>query len=287
MAEQTLAKREKERVEAEAEKAARAAMNDAFNRGESVEEARAVAKQARIQSLKENGIVVEDAEPSEESSKQDEQAEESIEDIAQVSQSGPTPKAAASMDRLAGTAESKYSEQATPTTNAFMDRLRLMYDDAAKQKAGVKSSESDHNEITHANGDSTKLEMVRLNKPERDASDNEVVHIPRPVAVLSGEIGGIMNDVIEQQNNQPWLVSPEARVPTMTDENIAKSGNQSQRQQTISKKLKEELGRKRDQAKQWAKKNDGSAINSKSTRSHFYTPQRFNSMWSVRQRYVF
>ncbi|KAL3944482.1 MAG: hypothetical protein SGBAC_001459 [Bacillariaceae sp.] len=284
MAEQTLAKREKERVEAEAEKAARAAMNDAFNRGESVEEARAVAKQARIQSLKENGIVVEDAVPSEESSKQDEQTEESIEDIPQVSQSGPTPKTAEFMDRLAGAAESKYNEQATPTTNAFMDRLRLMYDDAAKQKAGVKSNESDHNEFTQANGDSNKLEMVRLNKPEKDASDNEVIRIPRPVAVLSGEIGDIMNDVIDQQTNQPWLLSPEARVPTMSDENGAKSGNKSQRQQTISKKLKEELGRKRDQAKQWAKKTDGSAINSKSMRSHFYTPQRFNSMWSVRQR---
>mmetsp|Transcript_14160 Transcript_14160/g.34361 ORF Transcript_14160/g.34361 Transcript_14160/m.34361 type:complete len:1240 (+) Transcript_14160:58-3777(+) len=282
MAEQTLAKREKERVEAEAERAARAAMNDAFNRGDSVEEAREVAKNARIQSLKENGIV-EDAEPSEKSSNHNEQAEESADDSPEVSPAGPTPKTAECMDRLA-TAGSKYHEQATPTTNAFMDRLRQMYDDAANQKTGIKASESDQNETTQPDSDTTKLEMVRLNKPKRDASDNDLVRIPRPVAVLSGEIGDIMDDVIDQQKNQPWLVSPEARVPTMSDENGAKLGTQSQRQQSISKKLREELERKRDRAKQWAKKNDGFAINAKSTGTHFYTPQRFHSLWSVRQR---
>ena len=286
MAEQTLAEREKKRVEAEAEQAARAAMNDAFNRGESVVEARELAKNARMLSLKENGIF-EDSEPSEESSRHEEQAEESIGDTPKVSQPEPTPTTAAFMDRLTATAGSKHHEEGTPMTNAFMDRLRQMYDDAAKQKAGMNSSKSDHTETTHVNGDTTKLEMVRLSKPDRDASANELVHIPRPVAVLSGEMGDIMNDVIDQQKNQPWLVSPEARVPTMSDENGAKLGKQSQRQQSISKNLREELERKRDLAEQWAERNASFANNSKSTGSHFYTPKRFHSLWSVRQRYVF
>ncbi|CAJ1935709.1 unnamed protein product [Cylindrotheca closterium] len=283
MAEQTLAEREKQRVEAEAERAARAAMNDAFNRGESVSVAREMAKNARILSLKENGIV-EDAKLSAESSHHDEQAEESIEEAPKVSQPESTPTTAAFIDGLAATGESTYHDEGTPMTNAFMDRLRQMYDDAAKQKAGIKSSKSDENEAIQVNGEKTKLEMVRLNKPERDASDNELVHIPRPVPVLSGEMGDMMNDVIDQQKNQPWLVSPEARVPTMSDDNGAKPGKPSQRQHNISKKLREELERKRDQAEQWAEKNVGSANNSKSTGSHFYSPKRFHSLWSVRQR---
>jgi hypothetical protein len=58
LAERTIAKRQEEQIQEEAKQASRSAMNAAFNRGESVEEARAAAEEARIKSLRENGVEV-------------------------------------------------------------------------------------------------------------------------------------------------------------------------------------------------------------------------------------
>jgi HrpA-like RNA helicase len=112
----------------------------------------------------------------------------------------------------------------------------------------------------------------------------EETRVPRPVAVRSGELGDLMNDIMDQQKDQPWLVSPEARAPTLSQQSERVSKEQTQRQQEISRKLRLELERKRKAANKWAGENSGSATGQRSKKSNVFTPRQFHFMMSVRQR---
>lgn len=292
MVERTLAKRERERIEEEAERAARAAMNAAFLRGDSVEEARRVANEARTDSLKINGVdesssAGEKEPPATEESEKNEETHDLAQD---VKESNPTPTTAAFMDRLAEVRNEKRKDETTATTSAFMDRLRQMYEDAAKQKAGtlesgVKGDEGNHKKDNH--NKQNELDRYHLSQPVRE--DQEEIdedsdrRIPCPVSIPNGELGDLMNDIIDQQKDQPWLVSQEARAPTISLERKGVSTEQTQRQQEISENLRLELQRKRKSAADWAKKHSVSNAQ-RGKKTNGFSPQRFHSMMSVRER---
>lgn len=282
MVEQTLRKREKERIEGEAETAARAAMNNAFNSGESVEGARRASEKARIASLQLNGVELVADEGNQSETEEQEESSQPVED------SNATPPTTTFMKRLAE-ARTESNNQATPTTNAFMDRLRQMYEDAAKQKTSDGSSDINIDATSDDTTGDSVLDRYHLSTPEGGAQEHEgnddiEVHVPRPVAVPNGELGDLMHDIIDQQKQQPWLVSPEARAPSLSLQSKGVSKEETQRQQEISRKLQVELERKRKAANKWGDENSGSALGHRAKQSHTFTPQRFHYMMSVRQR---
>jgi hypothetical protein len=288
LAKEVVSKREEEWIEQEAEKAARAAMNAAFNRGASVEEARTAAKKGRNESLKHNGV---DVPPSDDEGK-DQKSKEKDNTRKTPAVSKPTAKTSAKKpankpavtERLAETTEPTNQDvtQATPTTTAFMDRLRQMYDEAAKKKAAKAAGGSEDSRI-----DKTRdaIKGYHLTEAEGNTGDNDLGErrAPRPVAVPTGEMGEAMTDIISLQKDQPWLVSPEARVPVVAMERKALSPEQLRRRKDISKKLRADLERKRNQAHDWAKKNPNTKPQ-RGRKNIGFTPEKFHSMMTVRQR---
>ena len=321
MAERAIAQRQEEQIQQEAERAARSAMNAAFNRGADVEEARAAAQQARAESLLQHGIISEeeqDGETETEGTSNDVSSVNKSENVDANKKGQATPKTAAFMDRLKN-ATGKVAEQAvgepvksspsqveaTPTTSAFMDRLRQMYDDAVKAKA-AKSKRSDGSE-TDTTEDATietttqtaepELDVYHLSEPDwnEDESPREV-RLPKPVAVPTGELADVMKDVITQQQDQPWLVFPEARAPSVKisstvdgqeSDRIIVTPEHQRKQKDISAKLRQDLERKRRAASAWASENDNIKQGRKQSggkRSNGFTPQKFHSMMTTRQR---
>jgi hypothetical protein len=232
----TLLKREKDKLEEEAERAARSAMNSAFNRGESVEQARLAAAQAKAAYLREHGET-DDTQQDEDGIYTDETAgsrsttSASTHDI-------PTVQTTVVVDNLqeedaqvradndnAATPTTSGGNllDATPTTMAFMERLRQKYDTAAQKKAGY-----------------------HLATPVQKYSSETERHFPCPVAAPTGEMLEVMNSVLKIQEEQPWLISPEARVPTTEDAHFDESLSVKQRQmqEALSKQLKLDLERK-------------------------------------------
>jgi hypothetical protein len=118
--------------------------------------------------------------------------------------------------------------QATPTTTAFMDRLRHMYDDSAQGKTTGAYS------LTEA-----KQQVANEGEKILEAKSR-----PRPVAVPVGDLAKVMEEVMAVQNEQPWLVSEEARVPGAASVRDGKSFNQLKRREEISKSLREALEQK-------------------------------------------
>jgi hypothetical protein len=283
-ADKAILKREQERIEEEAELAARSAMSDAFTRGESVDEARAAAKKAKVESLRSNGVNV--APPIIKGEKKIEkkiEKEKKVSNSNQSSEPAPTPKTVPSIEPLKETANESNPTQATPTTTAFMDRLRQTYDKAAKKKA-AKASGPDvaTSGTTSVSKAKDKLEAYHLNEPGDENFAR--IHAPRPVAVPTGELGGVMSDIISQQKDQPWLVSSEARAPTIiTSEKGTLSPKDNRRQKEISKKLREDLELKRKRASEWAEQNPN-VVPQRGRKNAGFTPQQFHSMMSVRQR---
>ena len=166
-------------------------------------------------------------------------------------------------------------------TSSFMDKLRQMYDNAAKVKA-AKQAGVDTGVETDSTGD---LGGYHLCEPE----DVNVAskRLPQPVAVPTGEMGDVMKEVITQQKDQPWLVSPEARAPTLIDTEDSMTPEQERRQKQISKKLKEDLQRKREMASSWAEHNLSTNVSKRGQKqTRGFTPQKFHSMMTLRQRYV-
>jgi hypothetical protein len=178
--------------------------------------------------------------------------------------------------------------EATPTTAVFMDRLRQMYADAAKAKsdkaAGKTSATQERNELEVYHLDEPK----QLKPTEDDADKLLTRRVPRPVAAPTKELTDVMNDVIAQQKQQPWLVFPEARAPTVTGGRGTVTPEHERRQKEIGKKLRQELDRKRKAATDWASKNPNSDYRPNSKKKGFkgFTPQHFNFMMTARQRYV-
>ena len=294
-AEQAIQRREKERIEEEAEVAARSAMSDVFNRGGSADEARAAAKKAKNESLRANGVDI----PQEETEKNasSDNKESSISDgspsMSDKAEVASTHKTSKFMERLRETSNQarKGAADATPTTTAFMDRLRQMYDKAAKEKAAKAAGIDGPTDKRKPQSEEERDDLggYHLNEPGTDPrfscqeDDISNIRAPRPVAVPTGEMGEVMSDIISQQKEQPWLISPEARAPTITIERDSLSPSDMKRQNEISKKLQEDLARKRELATKWAEKNPNTTPQRGSKNTGF-TPQKFYSMMTARQR---
>ena len=317
MAERVISQRQEEQIQQDAERAARAAMNTAFNRGASVDEARAAAQEARNEVLREHGVTIE-----EEHIGKDETTEAVASDLEDaspatsenISSTEATPKTSAFMDRLKDTVakavlqnptkSSNSQTEATPTTSAFMDRLRQMYDDAVRAKTGkpkgVDRSDPDGTEdstVETTSRTEPELDAYHLSDPEWHEGEGQTEsRLPRPVAVPTGELADVMKDVITQQQDQPWLVFPEARVPTVKvsaadspgGDRVVVTPEHERKQREISKNLRQELERKRKSADSWAAENDSKSHFHKPSggkKNNGFTPQKFHSMMTARQRY--
>ena len=288
-AQRAVEEREKARIQEEAERASRAAMNAAFNRGESIEEARAAAKAARKRSLRENGEEV--------SSSDDEGDLETANKSGGLDglqlMNGSIPK-----DNNEGVDETKLlkkkqpalASNSTPATMAFMERLRKCYDDAVREKARRKKiEESVLKQTADVERDVMETGYYHFSDPaegeslDAETAESRIDHIPTPVPVPTGDLAVVMKDVIQLQNEQPWLISSEARAPTVHEEDVELTTEQRHGRDEISKKLKEELTRKHKAADSWAKKdnNTGTKVNGKGG-----MPQLFHEMRSQRERYV-
>ena len=188
----------------------RAAMNAAFNRGANTEEARAAAREAENQYRSENGLAV--------------TPEES--ELKTLSE----PKS----ESIAGesTRDNRDSEVApaktvTPTTLAFMSRLREMY--AAAKEAGTG---------TYKLGRARKqIEEEQHLDEVAESPTVESRRVPEPVAVPVGDLVRTLEGIRLQQD-QPWLVAEEARYPMSSDERIALSDADISKRDDLSAKLR-------------------------------------------------
>ena len=300
-AERAVAEREKARVEEEAERASRSAMNASFNRGETVEEARAAALKARNESLRLNGQEV--------AFTSEEEADENI------SESLPNPdeatKAKNSFPEVDSEDEDIASEgpelinakpaadesTSTPATMAFMERLRKCYNDAVKEKANQENTESS---VTKRNEDNEKdveidvkepgqyhlCDPIRVNERTAVASAHEETkttsHVPTPVPVATGDLADVMKDVIQVQNEQPWLISKEARTPTVQVKAPELTQKERLQRDAISTQLRKELLRKHEAADSLEKNSIRTKTHGKGAKPN----KQFHKMLSQRQRFV-
>jgi hypothetical protein len=275
--EKLLEQREKARTDGEAEKAARAAMNSAFLRGEPVEVARKFAERARNESLIANGVAVEEVKKEKGDT---EMTLKSDKDDKDDSKEGSSEN-----DDVQGNGtnvRSAINPRATQTTLAFTQRLKKFYEDAAKRK------------LEHGS-DSPEVHLVKPESNEKDQpSDfNEGIdsHVPAPVFVPCRALNEVAEDVISQQKQQPWLLSPEARAPSdendpsmiHTVENL--SSEEKKKRHNISKVLSHELKSKYRKAEEWSQRSSGKQpIHSKKSRQNAPLPERFSTMLAQRSR---
>ena len=277
-AQDAVMKRELERIEEEAERAARAAMNKAFNNGQSREEARAAAGKARKEILRYHF--------GDEEAQNQEHLESHADDESRMSDSSEDSPESSKISEIAKI-PSNESQGPTQTTSAFMDRLREMYEKAAQKKAGTLKDQDGANGEGSENEKSawSKLEAYHLdtNLPRREHDPD---HLPRPVAVPGGELATVMSDIITQQNEQPWLVAEEARAPTTEVSRKGVSDIETNLERNISEKLRSELDRKRREAKRWGQRmdKDGKSAQSTRTKASGFSPEKFYRMMSAREK---
>lgn len=299
-AERAIEERKKARIEEEAERASRSAMNASFNRGETVEEARAAALKARNESLRRNGQEV--AFP---------RVEEADENI---SESLPKPKEKNEGKKtflgtdfeedipsegpvLIDAKPAADESTSTPATVAFMERLRKCYNDAVQEKFNHEKTE---NTVTMRNDDNERdveidvkepgqyhlLDPVRANERSTVDSAHEATersHLPTPIPVPTGDLADVMKDVIQVQNEQPWLISKEARTPTVQVKAPQLTQKERLQRDEISTELREEWLKKHAAADSWEKKNSiRTKINGKGAKPN----KQFHKMLSQRQRFV-
>lgn len=298
-AERAVEERAKARIDEEAELASRAAMNAAFNRGESADQARAAARKARKESLRVNGRDVSSSEEEDDSEAPAATTSASNEDdpsgglIAYITEKDKMEDGPKFLDEK----QSASASNSTPATMAFMERLRKCYNDAVREKVRNEKAEES---VTSRNGRNEENEAEKMlqtgtyhltNPCDTDeqteiytaeAARSKIEHIPTPVPVPTGDLAGVMKDVIQVQNEQPWLISSEARAPRVSIEEVELTQGQRQQRDEISKKLQDELIGKHKAADLYAKKNVSDAkTNGKSGKS-----QQFHKMRSQREGFV-
>lgn len=254
-AEQVVEMRWKEWVQEEAEKAARKAMNDAFLRDESRESAREAAEMARIEVLKFHGEIGDGrstcnaaALTPDEMRDQDvrkENKEEYAPTNTHMEQAEQSDTTLAAISSAAATTKS--SRNATAKTLAFTGKLRMMYEQKAKEKAaGIcdnrkRDEGNDTFETIHL---SDAILVNDTKKNESTSSDR----VPAPVITPSPCIDKILQDILSTQREQPWLVHSDARIPTVGSDNDHRSQTLSNAESTrkckISNSLREELEKK-------------------------------------------
>ena len=225
MADRHIHEREMERLKEAIKLSGRCAMAKSFNQGGSVEEARIQAAQAESAYAHEHGC--------------EDLLDEKTRSILSSAASQATLSQAALITDLPsnnGEATSGVVENdkevdptqdvpdAPPTTKAFMDRLRGMYQKA--QKRGPFN-----------------LRQPASQRPTgNDIDKDREEELPCPIPPPGGDFENFMEDVIQQQKDQPWLVSNEARVPARAiDEAISShevNFESSDREKAVSSKLK-------------------------------------------------
>lgn len=278
LAERTIQERKRKQILDDAESSARRAMNDAFNRGATAEEARTAASNAKRRVLREHGEPVSDNESSTE--------KEPIEEANEVAGDDDASTLHEGIEANGEEAESaSRTTQATPTTVAFMERLRQFYKDAAATKVKQDKTVTNVSEKQGLRDDSESLSLALAEpreKVEEDTISKPISHIPAPIPIATGDLSNVMKDVVKTQQEQPWLVSPEARVPRNVSDNDSLSESQLRERQRSSARLKDELSSKWEAAEAWGRKSSGVA----STSNRLPPAGRFHKMLVQRQRYV-
>ena len=280
-AERAIEQREKKRQEEEIKSIGRAAMNTAFIRGASVEEAREASEKAILEYKHEHGLI-EKAPPV---------AANTVPSI--VSDITDTTNSQNSAPEALGEEKDEEMEDeaptATPTTAAFMERLREMYEAAAKEKA--EGGKANAQRSQKGKKSEQELESYHLNPAQEEVEDekqgeepDENIRFPRPVAVPVGELKRVMDDVIATQKDQPWLIASEARAPEAGVELDSQDDSKmTEKCLEISRSLKDESERKYKSAMDWRKKNGGKkGKDAQRGQKGSFTPQGFSKMLSQR-----
>ena len=202
LADRVIREREVQRFQEALKRLSRTAMSDALNRGETVEQARLAASRAEKQYIQEHGTIEEGfgvggnsegvVEPEAEETAPSEGGDDGLEAVV-VRKSLKKSEEGMGSEIETKVPDEVFHGESTAVTKAFMDRLRGMYSDA--QKRGPYDLRDP------ATG------------PKSDESNGEL-GLPCPIPSRAGDITSIMEDVLRLQNDQPWLVSDEARVPT-------------------------------------------------------------------------
>jgi HrpA-like RNA helicase len=93
-----------------------------------------------------------------------------------------------------------------------------------------------------------------------------------------------MKDVITQQEEQPWLISSEARVPSLNFEKTeSSSSEQDTKSREISEKLRMDLELKRRLAEEWDAKNSDGRNDRRSNAGDLFSPGAFHRMMTARK----
>ena len=235
MADKEVNKRWHDYVHNEAEKASRKAMNDAFLRGEGREEARVAADDARLEVLRFHGEIEENCDNEKEQSNAAGSSSTLDDDRGTIEIESDAAEGKAV--NASPTTHTPVSD-ATPKTLLFVEKLRKMYKQKAKEKAeGIDSSESEYG-------------TVRLADPS-SASNGPTTHAPTPVVAPSPGVAEVFDDIVQTHEMQPWLIAPDARVPISSEKtdfytSETVSNEELQKKEKLSKSLRADLKRKYD-----------------------------------------
>ena len=235
-AEKTVDKRWKEWVEDEAEKAARKAMNDAFLRGDGRDSARDAAEVARMDVLRFHGELEDESKDT--NLKSLTSLKRTTQDVSRTAvdmTTELTDKVIANNHDLL-LQQPMITSEATPKTLQFIEKLRRMYEEKAKEKAGIHLADA-------------------AIKTASDVNESvQTQHIPTPVVAPSPGIEEVLRDVLTIQKEQPWLISAEARVPTI-DTDVGGTEVVDVRKAETNSALRRELDQKYSQIEQSTKAN--------------------------------
>ena len=242
-AEQVVEQRWRQWVEEEAEKAARRAMNDAFLRDEGREKAREAAEVARKEMLRFHGELDDSDKEDAATASHDSGEELHVEQTVCVATSESDEKVEEPLPVSLSTNDSSQSAQkprsgATAKTLAFTEKLRNMYEQKAREKAAGISGNN-----------AVELKTIELTKAtvEVHLSKNETIsteHIPAPIVTPSPCMENILQDILSTQQEQPWLVQPDARVPTIGTSQNSDNRDMAGKKDKLSNAMKIELERK-------------------------------------------
>jgi hypothetical protein len=234
-AEQVVEQRWKEWVEDEAEKAARKAMNNAFLRDESREQARLAADAARKEVLRFHGELEEDEEPDAvEVPAVQKHVDVLIKNEATVASKLISPRDSKSNPEASPDAP-KVNNGATAKTLAFTEKLRRMWEQKVAEKASGNSIKTIH--LADASDTAPK-------KKEFTPS----IHIPTPIVTSSPCMENILNEILSTHQDQPWLIQPDARVPTLATKDMRIIHEMSAKDK-LSNSMRVELERKYNSGK--------------------------------------
>lgn len=227
MAEKVVSRRWGEWADEEAEKAARKAMNDAFLRGEDRAQAREAAEVARKEMLRFHGELEVEEEDNEK-----EEKKESDGELSEAQESGDRIPASVQENQELHKPTAK--AVTTPKTLLFVEKLRRMYDEKAREKAAGTSDDENNN---------NKLGGLHLSEAST-STPSEKDHIPAPVVAPSPGVEDVLNDVLTTQREQPWLIASEARVPTIDEHRNNGPTPNDNRKNQLSNIMRVELERK-------------------------------------------